>query len=245
MREIDDDDSGPFARQAREAVQARRRQFMLLAGGATVAALGASYVLLPNEATRAARLLVRPDGRPKLPPGQRVLRALKPMGGVEGDPAKSKWRMRIHGMVANPFTLRFEQLLEMEQTEQVLDVHCVTGWSALDFPWTGVRIADLARRAGVERNARFVIVEGAHGYTANVPIKYAMAPEAMVAHRHRGTPLRQANGAPARAVIPDLYFWKSTKWITGLRFTDRDIPGYWEIRGYHNRGDPWAEERYG
>ena len=66
-----------------------------------------------------------------------------------------------------------------------------------------------------------------------------------MAHRLDGTPLARANGAPVRALVPDLYFWKSAKWLTGIRFSDVDRPGYWETRGYHNHADPWREERYG
>jgi DMSO/TMAO reductase YedYZ molybdopterin-dependent catalytic subunit len=78
-----------------------------------------------------------------------------------------------------------------------------------------------------------------------VLLREALAPNALVAHRLDGTPLARANGAPARALVPDLYFWKSAKWLTGIRFVAQDQPGYWETRGYHNHGDPWKEERYG
>jgi DMSO/TMAO reductase YedYZ molybdopterin-dependent catalytic subunit len=66
----------------------------------------------------------------------------------------------------------------------------------------------------------------------------------LVAFELDGQPLREPHGAPVRAVVPDLYFWKSAKWLTGIRFTQRDEPGYWERRGYNNHGDPWREERY-
>lgn len=44
--------------------------------------------------------------------------------------------------------------------------------------------------------------------------------------------------------MPRLYFWKSAKWVTGIEYSVEDRPGFWESRGYHNRGDPWMEERY-
>ena len=56
---------------------------------------------------------------------------------------------------------------------------------------------------------------------------------------------QRKHGEPVRGLVPDLYFWKSAKWLTGIRFVTRDEPGYWETRGYHNHADPWREERYG
>ena len=130
----------------------------------------------------------------------------------------------------------------MTRTE---DVHCVTSWTLLGAKWEGVQIKELAKRAKIRKRARYAIIEAAHGYTANVPLKEALKDNAMVTWEHNGKPLATAHGAPARALIPDLYFWKSAKWITGIRFVRRDEPGYWETRGYHNRGNPWLEERYG
>ena len=61
----------------------------------------------------------------------------------------------------------------------------------------------------------------------------------------KGSPLELDHGAPARLVIPHLYFWKSAKWVAKIEVLMEDEPGYWELRNYHNRGNPWAEERYG
>ena len=110
--------------------------------------------------------------------------------------------------------------------------------------WKGVRLSELANRAKVKGSAHHVIFEAAHGYTANVPLDEALRPNVMIAHRLDGRPLPRKHGAPVRNVVPDLYFWKSAKWLTGIRFVTRDEPGYWERRGYNNHGDPWREERY-
>jgi DMSO/TMAO reductase YedYZ molybdopterin-dependent catalytic subunit len=225
----------------------RRREFLrrATAGTVLVAVGGGLYELLDDELSRQARAERRPDGRPRLPPGQRLLRALRPMGGEAGDPSPRSFRLRVHGEVARPFTLDFAALLALPQVEQAADVHCVTGWSVLGHRWLGVRLDELARRAGVTRAARHVIFEAAHGYSANVPLREALAPGGMVVHRMNGRPLVHQHGGPVRALVPDLYFWKSAKWLTGIRFAPRDQPGYWEVRGYHNHGDPWREERYG
>jgi DMSO/TMAO reductase YedYZ molybdopterin-dependent catalytic subunit len=173
-----------------------------------------------------------------------VIERLRPMGGQEGDARPSRWRLRVHGEVEAPYELTLAELLALPQSEATLDVHCVTRWTVLGARWKGVTVRALAERAGVRKGARHVIFEGAHGYTSNVPIEEALAPQNLVAHRLEDRALERAHGGPVRAVLPDLYFWKSAKWLTGIRFAARDEPGYWETRGYHNHGDPWKEERH-
>jgi DMSO/TMAO reductase YedYZ molybdopterin-dependent catalytic subunit len=206
---------------------------------------GAAYVLADTEEERRAREARRPDGRARLPPNQYLLKRLRPMGGDEGDPSPGNWRLQVHGEVDNPLSLDFAAMLAMPQVDQSCDVHCVTKWTVLDAHFTGVRVADLAAAAKVRPSAHHVIFEAANGYTSNVPLHDAMKPDVLIAHRLEGTPLARAHGAPARALVPDLYFWKSAKWVTGVRFVHDDAPGFWETRGYHNHADPWKEERYG
>lgn len=227
--------------------QLERRTFLrrAAAGTALVALGGGLYVLADDRDTRRARAQRLPDGRPRLPPGQRVIHALRPMGGDPGDPTAAGFRLRVHGEVRRPFTLDFRGLLALGQVDHAADVHCVTGWSVLGALWRGVRVADLAARAALRPAARYLIFEAAWGYTANVPLSIALADDTMVVHRMNGDPLARANGAPVRALVPQLYFWKSAKWLRGLRFSRENQPGYWERRGYHDLGDPWREQRYG
>ena len=194
-----------------------RRSFISRAASGTVIAAmgGGMFYALSDRLTREARAMSLDDGRPRLPPGQR------------------------------PFELDWGGLLAQPQAELDLDVHCVTGWSLLGALWRGVRIKDLAATAGLKPGTRHVVFEAAHGYTANILLHEALDPNALVAHRFDGKPLARPHGAPVRAVIPSLYFWKSAKWLTGIKFVARDEPGYWETRGYHNHADPWLEERYG
>ncbi len=227
-----------------ERLLARRRFIRTAAVGTVITAFGGGLWTLVDDLIATANAKPRDDGRPRLPPGQRTIRALKPMGGAEGSPLRSQFKLRVHGEVEQPFELDFRGLLELPQVEQELDVHCVTGWSLLGARWKGVRIKELAERAKLKKTARHAIIEAAHGYTANVPIAEALKPNAMLTYELDGKALAEAHGAPARGLIPDLYFWKSSKWITGIRFVKRDEPGYWETRGYHNRGNPWLEERY-
>ena len=224
-----------------------RRQFLKkAAAGSLIVALGGGlYRLASDDMTRAARAQKRSDGRPRLPPGQRVIEALRPMGGEAGSARIEDFRLQVHGEVERPFTLDWKQLVAMPATRQVADVHCVTGWSVLGSTWTGVQVKYLAERAGLKPTARHVIFEAAHGYTANVRLAEALRPDVLVAYELGGKPVPRRHGAPVRGLVPDLYFWKSAKWLTGIRFVSRDAPGYWETRGYHNHADPWREERYG
>ncbi len=224
------------------ALLSRRRFVREAAIGTTVVALGGLYQFAAPA--RGAEGELRADGRPRLPPGQRVLQALKPMGGDPGSPLRQDFRLKVSGEVEQPFELDFAALSAMGAVELSVDVHCVTGWTVLGARFKGVRLLDLAARAKPKAAARHVVFEAAQGYTANVPIREALAPDALVAFDLDGQPLRSAHGAPVRAVVLNLYFWKSAKWLTGVRFTTRDEPGYWEKRGYNNHGDPWLEERY-
>jgi DMSO/TMAO reductase YedYZ molybdopterin-dependent catalytic subunit len=221
----------------------RRRFIKSAAAGTTLTVLGGLYYF-SDTLTREARAQTRPDGRPRLPPGQRVIERLKPMGGQPGDPSVANYRLKIHGAVEHAYELTFADLLALPQINVMYDVHCVTGWSVLGAKWRGVTLLELATRAKVRDSARHVIFEAAHGYTANVPKKEALQPNVMVVHQLDDLPLPRTHGGPVRGLVPDLYFWKSAKWLTGIRFVERDEPGYWETRGYHNHADPWKEERY-
>jgi DMSO/TMAO reductase YedYZ molybdopterin-dependent catalytic subunit len=166
------------------------------------------------------------------------------MGGEPSETRPSEYRLRVHGEVEAPFELTLAELTKLGG-EHSVDVHCVTGWSVLGARFRGVELRALAERARPKSSARHVIFEAAHGYTANMRLNEALRPRVLVATSLEGQALPRAHGGPLRAVVPDLYFWKSAKWLEGIRFVSQDEPGYWETRGYHNHGDPWREERYG
>jgi DMSO/TMAO reductase YedYZ molybdopterin-dependent catalytic subunit len=224
-----------------------RREFIKQAGAGTliVALGGGLYRLASDDLTRKAQGQVRGDGKKRLPPGQKVLESLRPMGGQPSSTKTKNFKLRVYGEVEKEFTLDFEGLLKMRQVRQSADVHCVTGWSMLGGLWQGVTVKALAERAVLKKTANFVIFECAHGYTANISRKEAFKPNVMVVHTLDGRPFKRQHGAPVRSLVPDRYFWKSGKWLTGIRFVKRDVPGYWETRGYHNIADPWKEQRYG
>jgi DMSO/TMAO reductase YedYZ molybdopterin-dependent catalytic subunit len=247
MPDLDPTDGDPHptfsSSQVRKLVE-RRRFIRNAATGTAVAVLG-GYYYLSDELTREAQAQTLGDGRPRVPPGQRVLKAWRAMGGEPGDPSLEQLKLRVHGEVEAPYTLSYADLKAMPQTSTLVDVHCVTGWTVLDAKVKGVLLKDLVERAKLKPSARHVILEAAHGYTANVPLREVLGPKQMVCFELGGAPLPRAHGGPLRALVPDLYFWKSAKWLTGIKLVTRDEPGYWEMRGYHNHGDPWREERYG
>jgi DMSO/TMAO reductase YedYZ molybdopterin-dependent catalytic subunit len=240
--DIPDLDRYPELKQAWD----RRELIKSAAVGTVFMAFGGALLrIAADDLTKSARAEKRSDGRVRLPPGQRAIEALRPMGGEEGDGEVKNFRLKVHGLVKTPFEVDYAGLLKLPQVEKVADVHCVTGWSMLGGTWKGVQIAALADKAGVKSEARHVILEAAHGYTANVPLKEATTDNCLITYRLNGKPFQRQHGAPVRGLIPDLYFWKSAKWITGIRFVKDDKPGFWETRGYHNHADPWKEERYG
>jgi DMSO/TMAO reductase YedYZ molybdopterin-dependent catalytic subunit len=124
------------------------------------------------------------------------------------------------------------------------DIHCVTKWSKFDTLWEGVTIDDLLAAASIAAPTPYVLARSYDGYDTNVPLADLVGGRAMIATRYAGAMLAAEHGGPARLLVPHLYFWKSAKWVRGLRFTTRDEAGFWELRGYHMYGDPWREQRY-
>jgi DMSO/TMAO reductase YedYZ molybdopterin-dependent catalytic subunit len=125
------------------------------------------------------------------------------------------------------------------------DIHCVTRWSRYDNVFEGIPVELLLRRAAVRADAAFVLVHAAQDFTTNLPLEDLDRPANLLALRHNGEPLPPEHGGPVRLLVPHLYFWKSAKWVTGFELLEEDSPGFWERNGYHMRGDPWREERFG
>ena len=155
------------------------------------------------------------------------------------------WTLRVFGAVTTPLTLSWDGLTTLPQRTVHCDMHCVTHWTRLDNEFRGVAVEDLLRSAGVSPSATAAMIHAAPDYTTNLPLTDLNRPANLVATHFAGEPLRPEHGGPARLLVPHLYLWKSAKWITGIEILDEDEPGFWEQNGYHMRGDPWTEERYG
>ncbi len=187
----------------------------------------------------------RPGGKDRLPPGQYltkkwpVLSYERTPGGLPTD-----WKLKISGEVANPFELTWEEFLALPRTTLTTDFHCVTSWSRYDNTWEGVHIREILRRASPLPSAKFVMAHSWTGYTTNLPLSDLDDDDVMIVIKHDGQDLEADHGGPVRLLVPKLYAYKSAKWLDGLEFMQQDLPGFWERRGYHNRANPWKEERY-
>jgi DMSO/TMAO reductase YedYZ molybdopterin-dependent catalytic subunit len=181
----------------------------------------------------------------RLPPGQHRVENWPVLDlGQQPEVGLDRWRLKVGGMVERPLTLDWTAFLAMPQSRVRSDIHCVTTWSRYDNDWTGVATRDLLESVQPRDEASHLMLHGYDGYTTNVPLADFAAADAMLVHQWQGKPLSRDHGGPVRLVIPHLYFWKSAKWISRIDFLGADKPGFWEVNGYHMRGDPWAEERY-
>lgn len=198
---------------------------------------------------RAGRLLTGKNGNPvtdRLPPGQRLVTNWPVLDlGIQPDVPRSDWRMKVDGAVTHPIELDWQGFSSLPAFEDVSDVHCVTQWSRYDNRWNGVSTGDLAAMVAPLASATHIIAHGYDGYTTNVRLDHFLEEDCLLAHSHDGLPISREHGGPVRLIIPRYYLWKSAKWLKRIEFVEADKPGFWEVRGYHNEGDPWTEQRYG
>ncbi|HYI22433.1 MAG TPA: sulfite oxidase-like oxidoreductase [Candidatus Limnocylindrales bacterium] len=181
----------------------------------------------------------------RLPPGQYLTNDFPVLSaGPTPHTPLSEWTLSIDGLVAEPVSWTWDEFQALPSREFVVDISCVTKWTKLDMRWQAVSVDTLLEHVELDRRAAFVIAWSDGGYTTNLPIADIVNNQAFVAFGYDGDSLAPEHGGPARLVVPHLYFWKSAKWLRGLRVVEKDQPGFWESFGYHNRGDPWLEERY-
>ena len=188
---------------------------------------------------------MRSDGRERLPGGQYLTKKW-PVLSYEPTPKfdPAKYRFKVSGAVADPFELTWEELQALPRVQLTTDFHCVTTWSRYDNAWEGVHIREILKRANPLPEAKFVMAHSFTGYTTNMPLADLDDDDVIIAFTHDGEPLAPEHGGPVRLIVPKLYAYKSAKWLSGLEFMEKDRPGFWEVRGYHNHADPWKEERY-
>jgi len=179
----------------------------------------------------------------RVPPGQYVVRDFPVLSaGPTPRTALDDWTFTVDGAVDESATWTWDELLALPQETFTVDIHCVTKWSKLDTAWTGVSVDTLLD--GVETEAEYVTAWSDGDYTTNLPLEDVTGGRAWVVHTFDGEPLEAEHGGPARLLVPHLYFWKSAKWVRSLEIRNDDEPGFWEVNGYHNYGDPWKEQRY-
>ncbi|HEX4730338.1 MAG TPA: sulfite oxidase-like oxidoreductase [Solirubrobacterales bacterium] len=182
-------------------------------------------------------------GADRLPPGQYLERGFPVLtAGPTPRVEPAEWSFRIDGMVANELEWSWDDFAKLPFEDIPCDIHCVTKWSKLGTSFRGVSVDVLLESARPE--GEFSTAYSFGGYTTNLALEELTGGRAWVVTEHEGAPLPREHGGPARLLVPHLYFWKSAKWVRGLRVIDHDEPGFWESNGYNNHGDPWKEERY-
>ncbi len=201
----------------------------------------------PNAPNPAEPDVTSPDTRReiRLPPGQ--VRAKKwPVlhAGATPKVDLDRWTFRIDGLVDHPATRTWAEFAALPRSRVFADMHCVTRWSLLDNTWEGVRVRDLIAGVGLHPDASFAVVHGLDGYTTNLPLADLLGDDCLIALGRNGQPLTPEHGWPARVIVPRLYAWKGAKWANRIEILAIDRPGFWEVNGYHNHGDPWAQERF-
>ena len=188
----------------------------------------------------------RAPDRQRLPPGQVITRKWPVLHyGTVPRVDLAVWSFSVDGAVEQPFAITWEDLQALPRRQTTCDMHCVTRWTRYDNVFEGVPVQLLLQRAGVKPEARYALVHAEQGFTTNLPLDDLDRPENLLALSHDGEPLTPEHGGPVRLLVPHLYLWKSAKWVRGIECLEADVPGFWEQNGYHMRGDPWQEERYG
>jgi DMSO/TMAO reductase YedYZ molybdopterin-dependent catalytic subunit len=187
----------------------------------------------------------RAEQNPRLPPGQFLVDDWPVLSaGPTPRVPLDKWTFTIEGLVRQPITWSWEDFLKLPAKTYAVDISCVTHWTKLDMQWKGVSVDTLFQAVGLDPRAAFITAYSYGGYTTNLAVSDIINDQAFVAYEAYGKPLAPEHGYPARLVVPHLYFWKSAKWIQGIRLEEHEQLGFWELLGYHRRGDLWKEERY-
>ena len=184
-------------------------------------------------------------GPDRLPPGQYDTGDQFPVlaTGPTPRPDTDRWEFTVAVDGAQVRRWTWQQFQALTRETFTTDIHCVTTWSKFDTGWSGVSVDVLLD--GVDTGgAGFAVATCEGGYTTNLPIGDLTGGRAWVVDTYAGSPLVPEHGGPARLLVPHLYFWKSAKWVRGLSLSATDRPGFWERNGYHDRGDPWLEQRY-
>ncbi|MGY2895212.1 molybdopterin-dependent oxidoreductase [Deinococcus sp. UYEF24] len=211
---------------------------LLAAGGAVVAAGGLTALFRSGGETASAAAVITPGG--PLPFGVTpvsqwyyVSKNLEPFDPkVDG----AKWRLKVSGLVRTPQSLSLQDLKKFTPVTDERTLACISnpvgGPLISNGVWQGFRLSELLKAAGVVNGAKYLIWEAADGYTESLPLGRALEDDILLVHTLNGAPLNVKHGFPLRVLIPGRYGMKQPRWITGIRLTDTDEPGYWVKRGW-------------
>jgi DMSO/TMAO reductase YedYZ molybdopterin-dependent catalytic subunit len=187
----------------------------------------------------------------RLPPHQRWVDHIQSWGvehqGIVPnlpDTSWDDWRLKVSGLVENPYVYTWGEFMALPQIVSVCDFHCVETWSVKDQKWEGVQFNTVIDEVKPKKDAKFVYFEAYDTYTTSLPLNKLLGDDILLAHRLNDEPLPQPLGGPMRLVVPNKYGYKSIMWLHVIFFADRDKLGYWERGAYHNSANPWRNERY-
>ena len=179
----------------------------------------------------------------RIPPGQYATNDFPVLSaGPTPRTPVTEWDFAVIGEVDKLHHWTWDEFRALPSETISVDINCVTKWTKLDTVWDGVSVDTLLD--GVDTAAEYAVAFCDGGYTTNLPLEDLTGGKAWIAFAYDGEPLDPEHGGPARLLVPHLYFWKSAKWVRGLRLTSMDEPGFWESNGYHLYGDPWRDQRY-
>ncbi len=237
-----------------------RRDFIKGAGAVLAVAAAASPALLsgcfgvpgktsslPTTITQLPDIIYSPDvlRANRIPPGQTETSTWPQLqAGAAPSINTANWTFTITGEVEKPLTLSYTDFMALPAEKVFCDIHCVTAWTRLNNLWDGFGSKTVTGLVQLKADAKFVIVHAENGFTTNLSISDFLPPDVIFTYQHDGTPLGIEHGGPMRLIVPQKYFWKSAKWVTGIEFSAVDKPGFWETRGYNNNADPWKAERF-
>ncbi|WP_434749239.1 molybdopterin-dependent oxidoreductase [Paenibacillus amylolyticus] len=160
--------------------------------------------------------------------------------------SNANWSFRVDGLVERAQIWNWEQFVKLTRTVQVSDFHCVTGWSVYKNTWEGIPLKHFLENAGVRSGAHSVKFYSGDGvYTDAITLEQAQMDDIIIAVMHDGKPIPADLGGPVRLVIPQMYAYKSVKWLNRIEVIDSEHIGYWEERGYDK--DAWlsgASQRF-
>lgn len=192
-------------------------------------------------------VVISPDTQrdSRIPPGQKEIQNWPVLhAGSVPKMDTSQWKFRIWGLVEEEKEFSFKEFMALPKVKVFSDIHCVTTWSKLNNLWEGISTSTLKEQVKILPEAGFVLVHASGNFTTNLSLEEFFKDDVLLATKYNGKTLTKEHGYPLRLIVPQLYFWKSAKWVTGLEFLEEDKRGFWESNGYHNHGDPWKEERY-
>jgi DMSO/TMAO reductase YedYZ molybdopterin-dependent catalytic subunit len=198
------------------------------------------------RATRGFTGRRRTEEPGRLPPGQYDVGGNWPVLTAELTPRleREDWTITVNGRVEKPRSWSWTDVQQLPGSTYDGDIHCVTTWSKLGTSFGGISVDVLLDEVRPAAQATHMVATSSTGYTTNLPLEDITGGKAWIVWEHEGRPLPIEHGGPVRMIVPHLYFWKSAKWIESITLLDHDEPGFWEVRGYHDRGDPWREQRY-